>query len=268
MPEGDTIHKVAGYMRPRMQGLAVTKLLARRDAVVELTHHKVTHVDAVGKHLLIHLGAWVLRVHLGMYGSWHHYNLQEPWGKPRWQASVQLYFAQEVYVCFNAQDVEILRPEGLAPSTIGHLGPDLLSVHCDLQQVLRRALAQPVRAPLIDLLLDQHISCGIGNVYKNEVLFMHRLHPLTPRHALDAACLLSLYATSQRLLRQNLGGWRRTTTYDRRVQDKGEKAPRLHIYGHRRCASCGGFVAKQVLGKHRRNTFWCPACQPEHNTSP
>ncbi|RYF09421.1 MAG: hypothetical protein EOO40_06910, partial [Deltaproteobacteria bacterium] len=233
-----------------------------RQQVPELAQRAVHHVDAVGKHLLVHLEQWVVRVHLGMHGAWHHYAAHETWKRPQWQASVELYFAAQTFVCFNAQDVELLRPVQLRPSTIGHLGPDLLSPHCDMQQVMRRALAKPAATPLIDLLLDQHVSAGLGNVYKNEILFIHRHHPLTPRQALDTPALQALFVTGQRLMQQNLGGWRRTTTYDRRTGSLGPKVERLYVYGHRDCPVCTTRLCGEILGRHRRKTYWCPSCQP------
>ena len=38
--------------------------------------------------------------------------------------------------------------------------------------------------PIGDLLLDQEVIAGVGNVYRAEVLFRHRMHPLRPGRTL------------------------------------------------------------------------------------
>lgn len=262
MPEGDTLHKIAGFMHPRLAGKPLVQVVAARSRLPELEGGVVRRVYAAGKHLLVELPDWVLRVHLGMHGAWHRYAPGEAWRKPRGQVSVQLHTQDEVFVCFNAQDVECLRPHEMGRSAVARLGPNLLNAHCDMAEVLRRALAQPASTCLADLLLDQRVAAGLGNVFKCELLFMHRLHPLTPRGRVDAAALERLYATGQVQLRNNTGGWRRTTTYDASAGLQVGK-PRLYVYGRKElpCWECQTPIAKAVLGETRRVTYWCPRCQ-------
>ncbi len=266
MPEGDTIHKVARYMHPWLVNKRLLRVVVAAAAVPELTNRTVARVNAVGKHLLVHMAGFILRVHLGMHGSWHRYNHSEAWQRPRWQAGIALHTETDVFVCFSPEDVEVLRPEELARSKVAQLGPDLLAEPCDLAEVVRRAQAQPPQTPMIDILLNQHISCGLGNVYKNDILFIYRLHPLTPVGAISRVQLHDMFTTARRLLQSNMGGWSRTTTYDRRQKDMGPTVRRLYVYGHQRCPACHTHLCKQSLGKHRRNTFWCPTCQSENET--
>ena len=262
MPEGDTLHKIAGFMHPRLAGKTLLEAIAARARLPELEGQTVNRVHAAGKHLLVELPEWVLRVHLGMHGSWHRYALGETWRKPRGQASVLLRTADDVFVCFNAQDVECLRPWEMRRSPVAQLGPNLLDVECDMAEVVRRALAVPAITVVADLLLDQRVAAGLGNVFKCELLFMHRLHPLTPRSSLDAAALEALFCTGRTQLQNNTGGWRRTTTYDASAGLQIGKA-RLHVYGHGQqpCWVCQTPIAKAVLGQTRRVTYWCPQCQ-------
>ena len=55
------------------------------------------------------------------------------------------------------------------------------------------------------VMLDQRVACGVGNVYKTEVLYACGVDPFTPVGALDAADRRRLVATASRLLRANLG---------------------------------------------------------------
>ena len=57
--------------------------------------------------------------------------------------------------------------------------------------------------PVADVLLDQRIAAGVGNVFKSEALFVVGIHPLTPIGALDAATRRRLWTTAHRQLRAN-----------------------------------------------------------------
>ena len=271
MPEGDTLHKVATFMHPLMAGNILQRAEAAHTRLPQLEGEVVREVTAVGKHLLVCLQSWVVRVHLGMYGAWHHYQVGERWRKPSRQASVVLTLGDQIFVCFNADDVECLRPHEVQSSEVGRLGPDLLSPSLDddgMQEIVRRSQHQAPLTPLVDILLNQRIAAGLGNVYKSELLFIKRLHPLTPVVALSSQALLALWELAREQMRANTGGWRRTTTYDRR--SGVQLRQRLFVYGRmgKPCVRCPSqVIARDYLGKHRRSTYFCPACQGLEGTS-
>ena len=100
MPEGDTIHKIANWMAPRLteDTLRSVTLAGAQDAS-QCRGRRVSGVRAVGKHLFIELdNNKALRSHLGMYGSWHFYGNGERWKKPRWQASIVFTFCAFCFV--------------------------------------------------------------------------------------------------------------------------------------------------------------------------
>ena len=115
-----------------------------------------------------------------------------------------------------------------------------------------------------DLLLDQRVACGIGNVYRCEVLFLEHLHPEAPAASLSDRDLAALYRLARRLMRQNLGGWRRTTV--RAVDREHPTRPgetRLFVYGREGlpCLRCNTPVRSSRTGDAARATWWCPRCQ-------
>ena len=79
MPEGDTVHKIANYLAPRLEKQTVEHLrLADVDGAKRCAGRRITGVVARGKHLFIELdNGMAIRSHLGMYGSWHRYALNE-----------------------------------------------------------------------------------------------------------------------------------------------------------------------------------------------
>lgn len=271
MPEGDTVFKIARYLQPRLRGrvLRVGDIMPTNRATgiaaetgADLAGCRVEDVQARGKHLFITFAdGRVLRSHLGMWGSWHAYAPDEPWQRPRERAGIVLDAGERVFVCFNPQQVELLHPHGVRQRDLSQsIGPDLLDPAPDFDRILERAatLLMP-ETPLIDLLLDQRIASGIGNVYKSEVLFLRGLPPLTPLCALSRESLLSLYRQASELLASNTGHGPRVT---RRANDT---AGILWVYGRtaKPCHRCGTPIRSARLGRHHRSTFWCPRCQPE-----
>jgi endonuclease-8 len=113
LPEGDTVHKVARLLAADLSGQVLLGVRARRLDAAPLVGARVTAVVSDGKHLFIDCdNGLTLRSHLGLYGSWHRYGLDEAWQRPTWQASLVLVTEQRVLVCFNAKEVEILASRG------------------------------------------------------------------------------------------------------------------------------------------------------------
>lgn len=262
MPEGDTIFKLAAFLQPALTGQRLVGGTLRDNKAVDLTGSKISDVYARGKHLFIALDhGRLLRSHLGMWGSWHHYAPGEAWQRPARQASIVLDTGERVYVCFNALQVEMLRERGVRARKLGIvLGPDLMAVDVDINGIIERlhALCEP-SMPVADLLLDQRVACGIGNVYKSETLFVERCHPATPLSAIDDAHLRALYLCAARLLDGNRRGGPRIT---RRASDE---AGQRWVYGRtgQPCLICDTPIASMLFGRGQRSTYWCSQCQSD-----
>jgi endonuclease-8 len=262
MPEGDTIHKLAAALRPGLLGRRLARAELRAHPGTPLAGACVTSVRALGKHLFIELdNGLTLRSHLGMHGSWHRYRPGEPWQKPERQASIVLAADEDVFVCFHAAEVDLLRSGGIRERSLANrLGPDLLAPHLDIDKIPARAreLFDP-DSPLVDILLDQRVAGGIGNVYKSEVLFLERHDPRLRLADVRDEDLRRLYATACELLRKNLHGGARTTRF------VADGRGRLWVYGRTGlpCFRCRRRISSARLGKGLRSTYSCPTCQAE-----
>jgi len=261
MPEGDTIHKIATFLAPRLIGRVLLRVaMADAAAVQKCTGRRVQDVIARGKHLFIELdNHTALRSHLGMYGSWHFYAPDETWRKPHSWASLVVTTANEVYVCFNAKEIELVEQTGVRERVLkARLGPDLISDDIETNAIARRA-RELLEGDLllVDALLDQRVACGIGNVYKSEVLFIEGWSPLTRLDQLADTEIARCFLTAAGLLKRNLGGGRRVTRFD--IDGLGG----LWVYGRtgQPCLRCDGRIESARLGRHHRSTYWCGACQ-------
>jgi endonuclease-8 len=259
MPEGDTLAKTAARLRPALVGHALTRFeapLLRGRAPALGT--QVTGVEARGKHLLVHFDdGRTLQTHMRMTGSWHLYRPGERWRKPAHLARAVIEVGPAgdddgwVAVCFSAPVVELVRE-----ARTDHLGPDLCTPDPDLDEVVRRMGTVDPTTPLADVLLDQRICCGVGNVYKSEVPFALGLHPLTPVGTLDRRRRLAVARTAAEQLRRNLTTTSRTTM--------AGPPGTVGVYGRRGepCRRCGTPVEWARTGPQARGTYWCPHCQP------
>ena len=157
-------------------------------------------------------------------------------------------------LCFAPPQVEVLSPAAAARNEgTAHLGPDLCRPDADVDEALRRmAMLDPDRG-IGEVLLDQRIAAGIGNVYKCEVCFAHGLDPATPVGDLTEDLRRDLLVTASRMLRANLATRTRTTTADGGVAVYGK--------GGRPCPRCGTAIEVVRQGVHARLTWWCPGCQ-------
>jgi endonuclease-8 len=211
------------------------------------------------------------------------------WKRLGARASVVLATATDAFACLGAAQVELLAGTALARHRVlDRLGPDLLSsnesepdgvpgnkpgintgINTDIgiayAEICRRA-RQPWRRQqaIAELLLDQTVASGIGNVYKSEILFLRGVHPRTPVAQLDDQALTAIYAEAARLMRANRGsGGRVTVMPERRTPGTPDLTPRYWVYGrhHQPCLRCGTTIQVFRQGDHARSTYWCPRCQ-------
>ena len=274
MPEGDTIYRAARPLNTALAGQQVMRFetglaqLAQIDRDEPLAGRTVERVAAAGKHLLMTFSQeLVLRTHMRMNGSWHIYRHGERWQMPPRAMRIRIDTADWVAVAFNVHVAEFVRATALSRHRpVATLGPDLLG-EFDSARALTSIRARPAR-PLHEVLLDQRVMAGIGNVYKSELLFLSHLHPDTPAAAVSDEQLLALMALAQKLLRANVAvsSGQGIETYRGLRQTTGRLNPedRLWVYsrGGRPCRRCGTAITSRKDGDDARVTYWCPRCQP------
>ncbi len=275
MPEGDTLFRTAAGLRPHLVGRTVS---AARTAgpgpvpqVRRIVGHEITAVEALGKNLLIRFDNGLeLRTHLRMNGSWHRYRPGERWRRPPGRARLVLEVPGSVAVCFDAPVVELLeqRAEALHPA-LGRLGPDILAPDFDPAIAVAR-LRDPACASMTiaEALLDQRALAGIGNIYKNEVLWLGRVSPFVPVASVDDETLRRLVETARRVMLVNAtatGGPIRVIAGTEGTPPVTSPGTR-HAYGRtgRPCRRCGTRIVSIQQGRDLpRTTYWCPTCQVE-----
>lgn len=256
MPEGDTVWLSAKQMHDAFAGRPLTKTDFRvpRYATYDFAGRQVREVVARGKHMLTRIDDdWTIHTHFGMDGAWR---LHKGARSSRHHA-VRLVLANDEWTAFGTslKNVDVVRSRD-EHQFIGHLGPDLLGSDWDPDEAVRRIREQPDRE-IGDALLDQRNLAGIGNLYRSEVLFVHRIKPGTKVR--DVAALTEVVNTAQKLLVVNRDRWAQITTGDPR------RGYEHWVYERTRrpCRRCGTPIKsmEQLSNGRPRLVYWCPRCQ-------
>jgi len=200
-----------------------------------------------------------LHVHLGLYGPFVFGAPPAP--DPRGALRLRLEGADAWADLRGPTACELLTgPE--IDGIRARLGPDPLQPDADSRRAFVRIARSGV--PLGALLMQQDVVAGVGNVYRAEVLFRHRLDPWMPGRDLSEAGWEALWADMVVLLRDGLRRGRIVTTLpqDRPHRSGPVRAGEQH-YVYRRtglpCLICGTpVVAEPMAG---RTLYRCPWCQ-------
>jgi endonuclease-8 len=121
----------------------------------------------------------------------------------------------------------------------------------DPQLAASRALAHTTRT-IADVLLDQRIAAGIGNIWKCESLFARGIDPRTLVGELAVEEIASLYAAARELMLASLAPAARSA------------ADRFAVYSktNRPCPRCTAPISAYQMGDPPRWTWSCSRCQP------
>ena len=128
------------------------------------------------------------------------------------------------------------------------LGPDLLDDDPQIA-VAVRARAQRWRTatrPIGEVLLDQTVAAGIGNVVRCEALYALRIDPWAPLGGISDETLTGLFEQSRRVLQAGVRG--------------GGRLPKV-VYGASAAAAAAAPCSRRGQGDEARIVHWCPACQ-------
>ena len=276
MPEGDTIFRSARALHQALAGHQVTDFeteyapLASANDQSPVAGRTIEQVESRGKWLLMRFsGDLILATHMLMSGSWHIYKVGERWKRPRSQMRIVLRTADIVAVAFNVPVARFHTARTLQRfAGVAGLGPDVLSREFATDEAVGR-LREHAGEEVGNVLLNQRVLAGIGNVFKSEICFACGVHPFRDIASLSPQEIECLLGTARRFLAANVaegaGDGIVTYTGGRRTTGSSNPAARLWVY-HRAgepCRRCGTTILRRKQGTGARSTFWCPDCQKE-----
>jgi endonuclease-8 len=225
---------------------------------------ELIEVEAWGKHLFCHFAAErILHIHLGLIGGFA--ITPAPDAPPRGAVRLRLASSSAVADLRGAMTCAVMTPEQRS-ALLGRVGPDPLRADADPErgwQAVRRS-----RRSLASLLMDQSVVAGLGNIYRAEVLFRHRLDPGAPGQLMGRGVWDDLWADLVMLLRRGFETGRIDTVlpeHEPQAMGRPARSDRHggEVYVYRRqgqpCLVCATRIRARVVDG--RNLYWCPTCQ-------
>jgi len=291
MPEGHSVHRIAGEFRRHFVGhtVAVSSPQGRFSAGAALIDdQRMIAARAVGKQMFLEFenGLW-LRIHLGIYGAWdfagdksmgaprrrrlseteHERTESEPElfpPEPVGQVRVRLLTDSAVADLRGPTACEVLTVEEVA-TVLARLGPDPQhdTDGSGEERFVRAVAKKPT--PIGLLLMDQSVVSGIGNVYRAELLFRAGLNPHTPGKLIPEESVRALWHDWVHLLAIGIKTGMMLTRDPEVVDGIHEKftraSDRYWVYKREGlpCRLCGTHIALEIAAA--RKLYWCPRCQ-------
>jgi endonuclease-8 len=237
------------------------------DSAAQLDGGVLLDADAWGKQLFARFdGERFIHVHLGLYGKLDVHEDAPVVPAPVGQVRLRLQ-SETAYADLRGATTCALVTAAERDAVIARSGPDPLRADADPAAAWARISRSS--APIGVLLMDQTVLAGVGNVYRAEVLFRHRIHPLRPGRTLRAGQWQAMWDDLVVLMAEGVETGRIDTVRPEHTPEAMGRPPRVddhggEVYVYRRtgqpCLVCGRKVSTEVLSG--RNVFWCSRCQP------
>ena len=294
MPEGNEIHRWARRHQAAFAGrpVRVDGPQGRFTDTEAIDGRKLERVLAVGKHLGYDFGKdRILHVHLGLQGDFTEGSGPLPPVKGAlrlrmWNAAAVKKPAipgeSKRHAWYSEDDgTGHLEPEQIAwvelrgpmdcslytqekwDELTHRLGPDPLNQDRPEKMIVK---VRKSRKSIGELLMDQTLFAGVGNIFRAELLYRARLNPFRPGQDVPEPTLRSIWKDAVELMPEAMIDRRIVTTRPTdRPHRRGQALKEEAHYVYRRnglpCFVCDSIVKKQEVAG--RNLFWCPTCQAD-----
>ncbi|KAM6206075.1 endonuclease 8-like 3 isoform 2-T2 [Sarcoramphus papa] len=245
---GQAVRSARGSAPPAAAGGATAASEERTSGHNFLIGHVYRGVETLGKELFMYFDQKALRIHFGMNGSMR---INPDGSKDRNRAlpvlEIQL---TEDTVCFFEVTVEYRNAAESEQKVRMMESLDVCSPKFSFLRAESEIKQQKTRM-LCDVLLDQAVLPGVGNIIKNEALFDSGLHPAVK------VCQLT-----DEHIRHVVKMTRDFTLLFYKCRKTGSPLYKHYkVYKRPACGQCNGKITVCRLGEHNRMTYFCPPCQ-------
>lgn len=206
----------------------------------EIKKKTFSKAQSWGKHLLLTFDDITLRTHFLMFGSYRINNPREN------RIPKMILGFDKVKIYFYSCAIKILEQD---PAEIYDWSTDVMSKKWNQKKALTK-LNKKSGQMICDLLMDQDIFSGVGNIIKNEVLYNLKLHPEAIFKDLSTKQQLDLVKEARAYSLQ-FYKWKKLNQLKRHWQ----------IFRKKTCPVCKGKVTKKPTGAGQRISHFCPRCQ-------
>jgi formamidopyrimidine-DNA glycosylase len=269
MPELPEVEFAREHLSLWLSGERLVRVVAQKTrisrgsssaALRRLSGHEVLGIERRGKWLLWRLsGGLGLLAHLGMTGK---FEIQRP-GEEDVRWSRASFTRGSDLAVIHYRDPRMfgrLRPgpfaELLASRELVELGPDAWNEPFEPAELL--SLLSTKKKTIKEVLMDQTVMAGIGNIHATEALFGARISPLRPACSLRREEVKRLLGAIRRSLARGMA-LNRGDKIEYVEENRARNPFRIYGRGGDPCPRCGNVLEKVAIGG--RGSAFCALCQ-------
>ncbi len=224
-----------------------------------IINQKINRIDRMGKYLIFILDQYAMIIHLRMEGKFY-IKTDEPVDKHehvvfQFNSGRNLrYHDVRKFGTITLFDINTYLDE----YPLIQLGrePKNLEYHHFYEMIKSK------KTTIKQVLLDQHIIAGLGNIYVDETLFLSRIHPTRIASSITLKEAKLIISSAIEVLDKaiKLGGTTiRSYTSSLGVHGRFQNELNVHMKKGELCPVCGTEIIKIKDGG--RGTYVCPKCQ-------
>jgi formamidopyrimidine-DNA glycosylase len=228
-------------------------------AFEELYNQEVSEVSRISKYILIKFEIKTLVVHLGMTGRIRYSKTPELF---RWD-KIRFKFEKNSEVFYlNFTDTRKFGKVKIVEKVNLNSGIEPFDLTSEKIQTLTQKIKKK-NTEIKNILLDQTVISGLGNIYSNDTLFISKINPLTKGKDLSNSEIEKIIFASNKALSEGIekkGSSMKDKMYTDIFGNYGEYQDNFKIYERKNCLECQTPIIKiHIKG---RSSFYCPNCQP------
>ena len=258
MPEGHTVHRTARHFQKAFAGnpVNVWSPQGRFTDAGLISGSKLIAARAIGKQLFLNFEPATLRIHLGIYGKWQFGEFEEL-PEPKGLVRARFVSGNQFADLRGPTACELLDAQQLS-AVEARLGPDPLDTAADAECFTNKVAKS--KTAIGQLLMDQSVIAGIGNVYRAELLFRAGINPFTPGNQLTSEQALNLWLDAAALMPLGVKTGLMLTR-EGFLKAKTRKEDRYYVYKREGlpCRECGTNISIALMAT--RKLYWCGNCQ-------
>lgn len=240
MPEGPSILFLKNKLQ-RYKGKTVSEASGYGEMdKSQINNIKLLDIETYGKNLLFVFKDFFVGVHLGLFGSM----LVNK--RKKVNASFALHFASDE-INFYVAKTKLYEGK---PMDHFNFKTDILKPEFDEDFVLNELQNKHAEEMIGDVLMDQHLFAGVGNIIRIEALYHAKIHPESMVKAIPEKKLIFLLKMIVDYAEEFLN----------LLKTDGVKEAAL-IYGKKICPKDKTELIIEEMGKVKRKTYVCKKCQ-------
>ncbi|PPI88379.1 DNA-formamidopyrimidine glycosylase [Candidatus Pantoea edessiphila] len=268
MPELPEVESYRISIEPYLLNQVITHIIVRNvnlrypvsDKIIKIENQVILSIKRRAKYLILELNQGFIIIHFGMSGK---LTLLNRYIFPKKHDHIDVFIKNGNILRYTDErrfGLFLWSDDLLKNRLFQHLGVEPLSDEFNTNYLIKKLSSR--KTIIKQVVMNNKIVVGIGNIYANESLFAAGIIPMRPSISLNIQEIELLVNSIKMILLQSIekGG----TTFRNFLQSNGKPGcftEKLKVYGraNKPCLICKRYIIKEMHIK--RSSYWCPNCQ-------